>query len=80
MQKEELRRVARELASKIEGEYGLRARWQGDSVTISGRGVNGAMSFGDDEIEVTVKLGMLASLFESRLKQEVERYLDENVT
>jgi len=39
-----------------------------------------AMSLGNEEIEVSVKLGMLASLFESRLKHEVERYLDENVT
>tara|TARA_R110000823_G_scaffold27609_6_gene80331 strand:+ start:4443 stop:4718 length:276 start_codon:yes stop_codon:yes gene_type:complete len=79
MPKTEVRAAARELASKIEREYGLRAQWQEDSVSISGRGVDGALSFGDEKIEVSVKLGMLASLFESRLKHEIEKYLDENV-
>lgn len=80
MPRGEVREAARELASRIEREYGLRARWRGDSVTMTGRGVDGTMSLDDEEIEVSVKLGMLASLFESRLKKEVQRYLDENIT
>ncbi len=79
MPRTEVRAAAQSLASKIEREYGLRARWQDDSVRISGRGVDGVLSFGNGEIAVSVKLGILASVFESRLRHEIERYLDENV-
>ncbi|GAB5452539.1 MAG: hypothetical protein Hals2KO_28670 [Halioglobus sp.] len=80
MPKKELREAARELATSVEREYGLRADWRGDSVSMRGRGFDGSMRLSDEEIEVSVRLGMMASLFESRLKTAVERYLDENVS
>jgi len=37
------------------------------------------MTFHDGVIDVSVKLGMLVSMFETVLKKEVKRYLDEHV-
>lgn len=80
MPKEEVRRAARGLAASLERQHGVRSRWEGDTVHIHGAGVDGRMSFHDDLIDVSVKLGLLASMFEPVLKAEVQRYLDEHVT
>jgi putative polyhydroxyalkanoate system protein len=80
MSKEEVREAARGLAAELEREHGVRARWEGDTVRITGAGVNGEMSFHDGLIDVSVKLGLLASMFEGVLRSEVKRYLDIHVT
>ena len=80
MSKEDVREAAQGLASSLEREHGVRSSWQGDTVRIRGAGVDGKMSFPDGLIDVNVRLGLLASMFEYTLKQEVQRYLDENVS
>ena len=45
MSKEEVREAAQGLATSLEQEHGVRSRWEGDSVRITGAGVDGKMSF-----------------------------------
>ena len=80
MPKDELRTAAEGLAKALERSHGVRSSWQGDTVRIKGAGVDGTMSFHDDLVDVSVKLGMLASAFKGPLKSEVERYLDEYIS
>ena len=80
MSKEEVREAAEGLARELERDHGVRSRWQGDSVQIKGAGVDGQMSFHDGQIDVNVKLGLLASMFEPVLRSEVQRYLDTHVS
>jgi putative polyhydroxyalkanoate system protein len=80
MPKEELREAAEGLASELERMHGVKARWQGDSVRITGAGVDGSLSIDDDVVDVSVRLGLLASAFQGVLKEEVERYLDRHVS
>lgn len=80
MSREEVREAAEGLAASLEDEHGVSSRWEGETVHIKGAGVDGRMSFHDDLIDVEVKLGLLASMFERTLKKEVQRYLDEHVT
>lgn len=80
MSKDEVRAAAEGLASSLEREHGVRSRWEGDSVRIKGAGVDGKMSFHDGMIDVSVRLGLLASMFEPVLRDEVNRYLDANVS
>ncbi len=79
MPKEEVREAAEGLALSLERQHGVRSRWEGDSVHIKGAGVDGRLSFHDDLIDVSVRLGLLASAFQGVLKAEVQRYLDEHV-
>jgi len=79
MPKEEVREAAEGLAQKLAKDHGVRCSWQGDRVCIKGAGVNGELSFHDQLVDVSVKLGLLASMFEGVLKREIERYLDEHV-
>ena len=79
MPKEEVREAAEGLANSLERQHGVRSRWEGDTVRIRGAGVDGKLSFHDDLIDVSVKLGLLASAFQGVLRAEVKRYLDEHV-
>ncbi len=80
MPKEEIRAAAEGLADSLSREHGVRSRWDGDKVKIKGAGVDGEMSFHDGQIDVSVRLGLLTSMFEGTLRREVQRYLDEHVT
>lgn len=80
MSAEEVRAAARELAGKLEMKHGVRSRWHDDAVSIRGAGVDGKMSFADGLIEVSVKLGLLASAFEPALRKEIQKYLDKHVS
>ncbi len=79
MPKDELREAAEGLARSLEKQHGVRSRWEGDSVSIRGAGVDGKLSFHDGLIDVSVKLGLLASAFKGILQSEVQRYLDDHV-
>lgn len=80
MPKEEVREAAEGLAKKLQREHGVRYRWQGDTVSIRGSGIDGRLSFHDGLIDVSVKLGFLASVFQGALRSEVQRYLDEHIS
>ncbi|KZX57161.1 polyhydroxyalkanoic acid synthase [Halioglobus sp. HI00S01] len=80
MPKEDVRAAAEGLVESLAREHGVRSRWDGDQVRIKGAGVDGQLSFHDDLIDVSVKLGLLTSMFESTLRKEVQRYLDEHVS
>jgi putative polyhydroxyalkanoate system protein len=80
MSKEDIREAAEGLAASLEREHGVRSRWDGDRVRIRGAGVDGELSFHDGLIDVSVKLGLLTSMFEPVLRREVQRYLDEHIS
>lgn len=81
MPRDELRETARALAERLESQHGMRAQWQGDDVVaIKGSGVEGRLSIDESRIAVDVRLGMLASAFQGRLRAEIQRYLDDNIS
>ena len=80
MPKEEIRAAAEGLADSLGREHGVRSRWEGDRVKIKGAGVDGELSFHDGLIDVSVRLGLLTSMFEGTLRREVQRYLDEHIS
>ena len=80
MSREEVRDAAEQLAQALKTKHGLRYRWQGDCASFSRSGLEGKLSIDDDTITLSVKLGLLASMFEQPLKQAVNEYLDEYVS
>jgi putative polyhydroxyalkanoate system protein len=79
MPKDEVRVAAEGLAKKLERDHGVRSSWKGDTVIIKGSGIDGKLTFDNGNIDVSVKLGMLASAFKGILRKEVQRYLDEEI-
>ncbi len=77
---EDVRDAATGLAERLEKDHQLQSKWQGDSVTIKGKGINGSLDFHDGQIDIYVKLGMMTSMFAPVLKKEMQRYLDENIS
>ena len=80
MSEKEVRRAAEGLAKALEREHGVHSRWEGNTVYITGAGVDGQMCYDRGVIDVSVKLGLLASIFEGVLRSEVNRYLDKHVS
>jgi len=80
MPKEQLREAAEGLAQQLARQHGVRSSWRGDTVRIKGAGVDGELSFADGVVDVSVRLGLLASPFKGMLQAEVQRYLDEHVS
>jgi putative polyhydroxyalkanoate system protein len=80
MSREDIRESAEELARELKTEYGLSYRWQGDTATFRGSGVDGTLSIDRDIISLKVKLGFLAAVFEQSLLKAVNAYLDEYVS
>ena len=80
MSRDEVREATEELARELKQRYGLSYRWQGDRATFRRNGLDGRLSIENGSIDVTIKLGFLASAFEKPLKDAMTRYLDEHVT
>ncbi|MDX1734699.1 MAG: polyhydroxyalkanoic acid system family protein [Halioglobus sp.] len=81
MPREEVREATLGLAEQLERKHGVTASWEDDhTVSINASGVHGRMSFGNGVIDISVKLGLMAAMFERVMKKEVTRYLDEHVT
>ncbi len=80
MPREDLRAAIEELAEQLEHKHGIRSNWRGDSVRIKSAGTEGLLDFAGDTIDITVKLGLLAVAFESKLKKGIQQYLDLHVS
>ncbi|MCX2982793.1 polyhydroxyalkanoic acid synthase [Halieaceae bacterium IMCC14734] len=80
MTREDVRDAAENLAKGLKDRHGLRYRWRGDTAEFSRSGLDGRLIISDDNITVSVKLGLLASAFERPLKKAVTDYLDEYVS
>ncbi len=70
------RRAATQVAERLRAEYGVDVRWVGDTLHVSGRGIDGRLDAGPDTVRVTAKLGLLARAFAGPLRREIERELD----
>ncbi len=78
--RDEVRNTAQELADQLERQYGVRARWQGDVVTMRGNGVDGRLEIDDEAVHVKVSLGLMARVFEGPIRRVVDDYLDRYVS
>jgi putative polyhydroxyalkanoate system protein len=80
MPREEVRSHAEDLAGQLESQYGITARWQGDTVTMRGNGVDGRLEIDDETVRVNVSLGLMARMFESPIRRVINEYLDRYIS
>lgn len=73
---EAAREKAEQLVQKLSDKYGLAHEWNGDSVSLEGKGAKGQVDVEPALIRVTIKLNMLLSAMSGAIKTEVERVLD----
>jgi putative polyhydroxyalkanoate system protein len=76
----ELKQGLDELAEKLGEQYQLKCDWQSDEcLGIHRSGVNGQLTVGEQEIELTLNLGMLMSAFKGVIEREITTFIDEHI-
>jgi len=74
---EDARRLAEDIASRLNQRFDLAYRWEGDALHFEREGVDGAVTVIDGEIQVQARLGFLLSLAKAHIEQEIHASLDE---
>ena len=76
----ELKQGLDELAEKLGEQYHLECDWQSeDCLGIHRSGVDGQLTVGEEEIELTLNLGMLMSAFKGVIEREINSFIDEHI-
>jgi len=76
----ELKQGLDELAEKLGEQYQLECDWQSDDcMGISRSGLDGQLMVGEQEIELTLKLGMLMSAFKGVIETEIKSFIAEHI-
>lgn len=57
-------------------KFGLKKEWVGDTLRISGKGLDGTLIVNDGDVDIDMKLGMPASLVSSKIESELKAELD----
>jgi putative polyhydroxyalkanoate system protein len=65
------RAAAQQVADKLAREYGLTCNWEGDVLRFARSGVEGALTLGERQAALRIKLGFLMSAFASTIEQKV---------
>jgi putative polyhydroxyalkanoate system protein len=77
------RTAARERLAPFESllaKYNVKLAWKGDQASIQGLGVSGDVALGDDAVDVSVQLGLLAKaagVDATKLRATIEKRLKE---
>lgn len=82
MSVEEVRGAAEELVEQLEKDFGVTHAWENDNVvnfSCAPKGIQGTLTVNPRELQLKVKLGLLASMFERPLRREIDSYLKEHL-
>lgn len=77
--KERCLELAKELAEKLESRLGGSSKVDGDKVYYSHMGAKGTLEAGECNIDIQVKLNMMARAFKPQIEQEIQRLFDKYI-
>jgi len=78
--KDMAREKAELLAEKLGDKYGIEHSWDGDVVSLEGKGAKGTVQVEDALVRVSIELNFFLSAMSSTIQSEVERQLDKALT
>jgi putative polyhydroxyalkanoate system protein len=64
------------LAEKLGDKYGIEHHWEGDTVSLEGKGAKGTVQVEDTLVRVNIELNFFLSAMSSTIQAEVEKQLD----
>jgi putative polyhydroxyalkanoate system protein len=67
------------IEAKLKERYGISLEWRGLSATFKGTGVTGDVQVGNDRISINLKLGFLVRAFAAKIRDSIERQVDEKL-
>ncbi len=76
MGKEEARLRAQKLADKLAQKLDAKCTWEGDDLKFKRSGADGCIEVREDQVRVTVKLGLMLTPMAGMVKGEIEKALD----
>ena len=79
MSKPELDEILLKVADGLEKELKCKSDWQGDVISFQRSGLKGTLSIKEGELELYIKLGLLAASFSGVIKSHVVKYMDEMI-
>jgi putative polyhydroxyalkanoate system protein len=78
--KDKAREKAELLAEKLSDKYGIEHTWNGDIVSLEGKGAKGTVEVEDALVRVNIELNFFLSAMSSTIQSEIERQLDKALT
>ncbi|MBI5507275.1 MAG: polyhydroxyalkanoic acid system family protein [Deltaproteobacteria bacterium] len=67
------------IEAKLKERYGVALEWQGHNATVKGSGVTGDVKVTSDRIAVVLRLGFLVRPFAAKIREAIERQVDEKL-
>ena len=72
----EARTAAERQAGELANRFGLRSHWQDDTLIFERPGANGELAISEEEVILTVSLGLLLRALKPSLEREIQRQFD----
>ena len=80
MPRDQLKEQLDDLAGQLGQDLQLNCEWLSDDCLDFRRsGINGQINIGDEEIEMTITLGMLMELFRDKIESEILAFVDQHI-
>ena len=75
-----LRKRVESLAKELQGRFGGDYRWDGNTLhyTYSG-GIDARLTLTREDVDISVKLGLMMRMMKARLEAHINKYLDEHL-
>jgi putative polyhydroxyalkanoate system protein len=80
MPRDDLKGELNKLALQLGQELQLDCEWQSDNcLNFKRSGANGQINIGEDNIDLTITLGMLMDIFRGPIEQKLTAFIDEHI-
>ena len=75
-----VRSVLEQLIGKLNADYGIDAQWRDDTcLAVKHQFADGVLNVLPGRLEVDIKLGMMASMFEGKIRQTITDFCQEKL-
>ena len=68
--------VANQVAKELASEYGIVAKWDGDTIHVKGTGLTGTLKLAPKLMKLDATLGFMLSMFQQKIHDGIEKKLD----
>lgn len=69
------------LTDKMADRYDLKCQWKTDNcLTFSRSGASGEILIDKNQVNFSMKLGLMLSAFKSKIERDVKKFMDDNVS
>jgi len=67
------------VTEKLESRFALTSEWRGDVLVFRGTSVRGRITVADDNVEISVRLGLALLIMEGPIRSAIEETLDDQL-